>query len=124
MYMLEGWEDSVGAPAERGIAKWLGIPVYYQNARCPKGALPLAGGFDNENDDPLGMPSQQRDRTTQTGAKRDDRSGKGRFDLIPPEALQALAERLEVGAKHYGERNWEKGQPLSWFVDSGMRHLM
>jgi hypothetical protein len=27
------------------------------------------------------------------------------------------------GAKRYGERNWEKGQPLSRYLDSCLRHL-
>lgn len=34
-----------------------------------------------------------------------------------------LASRLEEGAKHYGERNWQNGMPLSHLYDSTMRHL-
>lgn len=33
-----------------------------------------------------------------------------------------MAKQLEAGAVKYGERNWELGQPLSWYADSGMRH--
>lgn len=62
-------------------------------------------------------------RIAPSGAVRDARNGKGRYDLIHPLALRMLAERMEEGAAHYGERNWEKGQLLSWFVDSGKRHL-
>ena len=59
----------------------------------------------------------------QTGAKRDARVGKGRYDLLLPEAIEALAKHLErTGAKH-GERNYEKGMPLSRFADSALRHL-
>lgn len=61
-----------------------------------------------------------------TGSKRDTREGKGRFDLLfmgMPEAVRRLAVLLERGAKKYGERNWEKGQPISRFLDSGIRHL-
>lgn len=60
-----------------------------------------------------------------TGSKRDTRSGKGRFDLLfmgMPEAVRRLAVLLERGAEKYGERNWEKGQPISRFLDSGIRH--
>lgn len=40
-------------------------------------------------------------------------AGKPRYDLIPPEALDALAELYRVGATiKYAERNWEKG--MSW----------
>jgi hypothetical protein len=59
-----------------------------------------------------------------TGSRRDSRDGKGRFDLISPIALRRLAQHYENGAKKYGDRNWEKGQPLSRYLDSALRHLM
>lgn len=58
-----------------------------------------------------------------TGSVRDTREGKGRFDLIPYLPLLRLAQLYERGAVKYGERNWEKGQPLSRYLDSAMRHL-
>lgn len=58
----------------------------------------------------------------ETGSKRDTRDGKGRFDLIPPYALTRLARHYENGAKKYGDRNWEKGQPLACYLDSMIRH--
>ena len=58
-----------------------------------------------------------------TGSVRDTREGKGRYDLLSPFALRRLAKHTENGAKKYGDRNWEKGQPFSRFFDSGMRHL-
>lgn len=57
-----------------------------------------------------------------TGSKRDTRKGKGRFDLISPIALKRLAQHYENGAIKYGDRNWEKGQPLSRYMDSLIRH--
>jgi hypothetical protein len=59
----------------------------------------------------------------QTGSVRDTRNGKGRYDLIPPYALYKLARHYENGAVKYGDRNWEKGQPLSRYLDSATRHL-
>jgi len=58
----------------------------------------------------------------QTGSVRDTRDGKGRFDLITPIGLKRLAKHYENGAKKYGDRNWEKGQPLSRYLDSLIRH--
>jgi hypothetical protein len=58
-----------------------------------------------------------------TGAIRDMAEGKGRFDLLPAAALLRLAKHYEAGAKKYGDRNWENGQPISVLIDSGMRHL-
>jgi len=57
-----------------------------------------------------------------TGSVRDTNVGKGRFDLIPPYALKRLAKHYENGAKKYGDRNWEKGQNLSRYLDSAIRH--
>jgi hypothetical protein len=58
-----------------------------------------------------------------TGSRRDTRDGKGRFDLLSPFVLERDAKHLENGARKYGDRNWEKGQPLSRYYDSAMRHL-
>ncbi len=58
-----------------------------------------------------------------TGSKRDTREGKGRYDLISPVAERRLAVVLERGAAKYGDRNWEKGQPLCRFLDSAKRHI-
>lgn len=58
-----------------------------------------------------------------TGAVRDMHEGKGRFDLLEPEMLFRLTRHYENGCKKYGERNWEKGLPVSCCVDSAMRHL-
>ena len=59
-----------------------------------------------------------------TGSRRDTREGKGRFDLISPFAMMRLAEIYERGAIKYGDRNWEKGQPMSRYLDSALRHLI
>lgn len=58
-----------------------------------------------------------------TGAVRDVQKGKGRCDLLPMRAMLELAKIYEVGAMKYDDRNWEKGIPLSRYLDSGMRHI-
>ena len=68
--------------------------------------------------------TDETQRTFSTGAVRDTDAGKPRIDLIAPESLIALGNVLSVGAKHYGERNWEKGIPLSQFLASMMRHYV
>lgn len=57
-----------------------------------------------------------------TGARRDQREGKGRYDLIPPYAISRLAQVYEKGAKKYAPHNWERGMPLHLFADSALRH--
>lgn len=59
-----------------------------------------------------------------TGSVRDNAEGKGRWDLIPYYPLLRVAVHFENGAKKYGDRNWEKGQPLNEYLSSAMRHLM
>ena len=54
------------------------------------------------------------------GRKHD--SGKLRLDLIPPEAIDALAEVLTPGAARYGARNWEKGLTWGRCFAAMMRH--
>jgi len=58
-----------------------------------------------------------------TGSRRDTREGKGRYDLISPIVIERDAIHLENGAVKYGDRNWEKGQPLSRYFDSAIRHM-
>lgn len=60
----------------------------------------------------------------ETGAQRDNSTGKGRYDLLPVLALRRLATTFEKGAEKYAARNWEKGIPLSRYIDAAMRHLM
>jgi hypothetical protein len=61
-------------------------------------------------------------QTFATGSVRDSQAGKGRYDLLPPRALRAVALRFQDGAEKYGERNWERGQPLTRILDSALRH--
>lgn len=58
-----------------------------------------------------------------TGSRRDTQDGKGRYDLISPISLKRLARHFENGAKKYGDRNWELGQPLTRYIDSTIRHI-
>jgi hypothetical protein len=49
--------------------------------------------------------------------------GKTRYDLIPPVALEHLAQVYTFGAKKYGDRNWEAGISWSRIFGAIMRHL-
>ena len=58
-----------------------------------------------------------------TGAVRDMHQGKGDMLSLPHAALLRLSTHYEAGAKKYGRFNYQKGIPLSSFIDSAMRHL-
>jgi len=57
-----------------------------------------------------------------TEARKDD-AAKPRMDLIPPEALFAMADVLTHGAERYGDRNWERGMDRGRIVAALLRHL-
>lgn len=46
-----------------------------------------------------------------------------RFDLICPTGERRLAARYDLGARHYGERNWQKGIPESNIINHLKNHL-
>jgi hypothetical protein len=60
----------------------------------------------------------------ETGAIRDTRDSKPRYDLISAHGLRRLAELMARGAEKYGDRNWELGMSTSRMYESAMRHLM
>lgn len=65
--------------------------------------------------------SGKRRRFT-TGAVRDATIDKGAFHLLPIIGVLRGALQMQRGAKKYAARNWEKGLPLSTYMDSGLRH--
>lgn len=89
----------------------------------------MLGGYETnpivEVDDPKTFVVQDSGKRQefQTGSVRDTREGKGRYDLLPCYAIERLAKHFENGAKKYGDSNWRRGQPLSRYMDSAMRHL-
>lgn len=58
-----------------------------------------------------------------TGAVRDAMEGKGFPSLLPISALRRASKRFEDGATKYGRNNWQKGIPLSRYVDALYRHM-
>jgi len=70
-----------------------------------------------------GIKSSGETQEFSTGAHRDKQEGKGRYDLMSVFALREIARVYEEGAKKYQPRNFEKGMPLSRFLDSALRHI-
>lgn len=56
-------------------------------------------------------------------ARIEDKTGRGRFDLLPPRAITRLAQRFEFGSKKYDDRNWENGILFSSLSSSALRHM-
>jgi hypothetical protein len=49
---------------------------------------------------------------------------KPRYDLVPPEAVRYIAERLGMGAEHHGERNFEGGAADEEFIRDRKNHAV
>lgn len=58
----------------------------------------------------------------ETGKHADPGTSTLGLDRLPPPAIRRLAQLYERGAVKYAERNWEKGMPLSVYLDSMTRH--
>ncbi len=74
-------------------------------------------------DDNFGLKDSGNRRGFGTGSVRDTDDGKPRFDFFSPWAALRFAIHMTKGALKYGERNWEKGQPVTVLVASLFRHL-
>lgn len=41
-----------------------------------------------------------------------------------PNMMLEVSHIFEAGAEKYGENNWQKGMPISCYIDSGVRHYL
>lgn len=71
-----------------------------------------------------GLKDSGQRREFATGAVRDAVDGKGAFHLLGIHGIVKYAQQLQKGAAKYDSRNWEKGQPLSCYADSAIRHIL
>ena len=58
-----------------------------------------------------------------SGSVRTTDADDHRFDLVSPFGLFRLAKIYAEGAKKYGDRNWELGQPIGDVLNHAERHL-
>lgn len=62
-------------------------------------------------------------QTFSGGSQRDTNENKGDYSLLATRAIRLLALHFQKGIKKYGRSNYRLGQPLSRYIDSGLRHL-
>lgn len=63
-----------------------------------------------------------KERPTETALRYT--GGKRRVDLVPPDAILALADLMTVNGHKYPDRNWEKGMDYSMILGSMERHML
>jgi hypothetical protein len=59
-----------------------------------------------------------------TGSRRDTNDGKVRPDLLPCTCEFMEGAHFAAGSIKYGDRNWEKGQPIMRYFESLRRHIL
>lgn len=112
--LMPGWRHSSAVAAELAIANYRGLPIYDALTATPI-EMTVAGEMED-------APSGGEEYFT-TGSRRNSRSGKGRYDLLQSHAIFRLARVNEIGAEAYrDDHNWRKGQPISRYLDSALRH--
>ena len=77
-----------------------------------------------DNQKGIGMQDSGKRETFETGAVRDSGEGKPRPDLFSPFAMERIGRWLELGARKYEVRNWERGMNYMRVAASLHRHLM
>lgn len=50
--------------------------------------------------------------------------GKLRVDLVPPEAIEAIANAFTYGAMKYNDNSWRPGIPFTTIYASTLRHML
>lgn len=123
--LLPGWEASAGARAEVALATALGITVWFANKASNDewefrealySDLPLL----DLNPDASADRGETR-MVSETGGEKGVKTA--RFDLLPWEALELVAEHFGKGARKYADHNWRRGYPWSRSYGALGRHL-
>ena len=96
--------------------------VFCINCRKRDGEAPTNYLVDSRKPLDSGERTQFFDKDGNAIGVRDMHEGKGRFDLLPLNAVWAVAKHCERGALKYGEHNVDKGIPVHSLFDSAIRH--
>jgi hypothetical protein len=59
----------------------------------------------------------------ETGASRSSDVEGVRYDLVPAEGVEAVAQAMHEGAESHGDHNWKKGLKNSVLVNHALRHI-
>ena len=59
----------------------------------------------------------------ETGASRSADVEGVRYDLVPPEGVEAVAEAMHEGAVNHGDHNWKKCLKNSVLINHALRHI-
>lgn len=114
LFLLKGWEASIGSNAELFAARTLNISIYeftYDEAGQINGFEPSRVLADF---------SETRVVDPNTGGEKGSKLP--RFDLIPPDAMVEVAKVYGIGSKKYADNNWLRGYAYGLSYAALQRH--
>ena len=115
-FTIPAYRDSLETFVDRVLAVEGGEPAVEEPVNeCCGGCIPPFP------DATLTLPQGEVRVTSSTGGQKGSKLA--RFDLIPQEALWAVAELYGKGAEKYDDWNWRKGYSWSLSIAALMRHL-
>lgn len=136
---LPGWEKSTGVHWEMTVAHAVGKPVFSYPDLTPVDlpfvvTNPTACGVLFDQDVPVIqmptreelddlVPSGQETRVVDPSTGGEKGSKLARFDLLPWDVLNEIAEHYGKGSRKYEDRNWQKGYAWSLSIAALGRHL-
>ena len=122
--LLDGWEESSGAAKELRVAEDIGAKVWrLQGETLTEWDYKTVHAFLDAHEHVVAAKTTGEHRVvdSKTGGEKGQKSA--RTDLLPPDALMALAEHYGRGSLKYADRNWEKSYPWSLSIAALKRHL-
>ena len=140
IYLLPGWEESVGARAEASLARWAGMYIMYAAGTKPPTAAEISVPLEREQMqreafEQKNEPNQQalddyftgfsQPEVKPSNPKDNIGSKKAGLSAVPCAPLYEVGAVLNYGGCKYGKHNWRSiGVRASVYYDAALRHLM
>lgn len=126
VFLLPGWQGSRGASLEFFVAQALSIPCFeYEGLAWADGSVSQEAS-ESPAEGVVYIPIDEYESETRvvdsgTGGQKGQKLA--RFDLVPADALQALARHYGIGALKYEDDNWLRGYDWKLSLGAAGRHL-
>lgn len=121
LFLLDGWEDSKGANAEKALAEWAGREIWYEDdfSAC-NGEVWYTEG-DNELHE---VDNTESENTKPTNPKDEIGTKKAKVSTVPAGVVMKIGLAMLEGAVKYGRHNYRAvGVRSSIYYDACAGHL-